>query len=343
LDLPQEASVWLREARLGRLATADASGRPHCVPVCFAWDGEGVWIPLDRKPKRVDPWRLRRVRNVLENPRAALLLDRWSEDWSALGYLLVEGRITLARQGPLPLLQDKYPQYRSLEVLGYLHLEIQRFRAWGSGEGGRRPGELAAVVRGRRSVRRFRPDPVSDEQVRALLEAARWAPSPHGVQPWRFGVIRRAETRERLAREMACTWREQLRLDGQDPAVIEARLAASQERLRQAPVLLLLCLCLEGLERYPDAGRQAAETTMAVQSLGAAAQNILLTAWEMGLDAGWMCAPLFCPDTVRRVLALPETLIPQALLPVGYAAADPRRRPHRPAEELIAFAEWEAD
>lgn len=78
---------------------------------------------------------------------------------------------------------------------------------------------------------------------------------------------------------------------------------------------------------------------MAVQSLGAAIQNLLLEIYASGLDAGWMCAPLFCPDLVRENLGLPISLVPQALIPVGYAAKEPVRRPRRAVAELIAS--WE--
>jgi nitroreductase len=64
---------------------------------------------------------------------------------------------------------------------------------------------------------------------------------------------------------------------------------------------------------------------------------MLLAAYSMGLDSGWMCAPLFCPDTVRAALDLEASLIPHALIPVGYAAADPHRRPHRPVAELTVL------
>ena len=74
---------------------------------------------------------------------------------------------------------------------------------------------------------------------------------------------------------------------------------------------------------------------MAIQSLGAAAQNLLLAAYDLGLDGGWICAPLFCQDTVRQALELPASLFPHALLTLGYAAQDPRRRDHRPVAELV--------
>jgi nitroreductase len=109
----------------------------------------------------------------------------------------------------------------------------------------------------------------------------------------------------------------------------------SHERVRTAPVCIVLCLYLEDLDVYPDPERQAAEQTMAVQSLGAAAQNLLLAAYDLGLDAGWLCAPLFCPDAVRQALDLAPTLHPHALLTLGYAAQEPMRRERLPLADLI--------
>jgi nitroreductase len=77
---------------------------------------------------------------------------------------------------------------------------------------------------------------------------------------------------------------------------------------------------------------------MAVQSLGAAAQNALLAAYSSGLDAGWMCAPLFCPEKVTEALGLDPRLIPHALLTFGYAEGDPpKRRSRRPLDELVVY------
>jgi F420 biosynthesis protein FbiB-like protein len=104
-------------------------------------------------------------------------------------------------------------------------------------------------------------------------------------------------------------------------------------------VLIVVCLDLEGLDTYPDADRQAAEETMAVQSLGAAVQNMLLSLYGAGVDGGWMCAPLFCPDVVRGALGLDAALIPQAMIAVGYAASDPVRRPRLPLDDLIV--DWQ--
>ncbi|HMM40387.1 MAG TPA: nitroreductase family protein [Thermomicrobiales bacterium] len=193
------------------------------------------------------------------------------------------------------------------------------------------------VVRGRRSVRRFRPEPLPDAVVDRVLDAGLWAPSPHGTQPWRFAVLRSPETRERLAGAMAESWRHNLAMDGEPEDVIQGRLAGSRRRLLEAPVLILVSLYTRDLDRYPDPERAAAERTMAVQSLGACVQNMLLAAYANGIDAGWMCAPLFCPDIVIGTLGLDRALEPQALLALGHAAADPKRRPRRPLDTLVVF------
>ncbi len=108
----------IRDARVARLATADASGRPHLIPVCFVYNGRSFYTPLDRKPKRTPPERLARVRNILSNPNVALLIDEYREEWERLWYVLVRGRAALVAPGPehaqaLRLLKKKYPQYQT--------------------------------------------------------------------------------------------------------------------------------------------------------------------------------------------------------------------------------------
>jgi PPOX class probable F420-dependent enzyme len=109
----------LATARLGHLATASRDGRPHVVPVCFAWLPPVIDSAIDGKPKRTT--RLRRVRNIIETGRAAFVVDRWSEDWKQLGYVLVEGPAVVLEDGrerdeALILLTAKYPQYDDLPL-----------------------------------------------------------------------------------------------------------------------------------------------------------------------------------------------------------------------------------
>jgi PPOX class probable F420-dependent enzyme len=336
---------------VARLATADGEGRPYVVPVCFAWDGERIYVALDDKPKSVAPARLKRVRNILANPNVALLVDHYSEDWRQLRYVLVTGTATLEAAGTerhaaaVALLRDKYPQYRTMaiEQQPVIVVEPSHTHTWsaaGAGQGLDTPPDqlhlpFASLARERHVVRQFKPISVPRELVEMTLEAARWAPSPHGAQPWRFVVITQLKIKERLAVAMAVDWRRNLEMDGEEPDVVETRLRKSQQRILGSPVIIISCLYMGDLHHYPDAARQEAEVTMAVQSLGAAVQNILLSAYSLGLDTGWMCAPLFCPGVVREVLDLPETLIPHAMINMGYGAKDPPRREHRPVSELV--------
>ncbi len=196
-----------------------------------------------------------------------------------------------------------------------------------------------ALVQGRASVRQLQSRVVPPELVRQCIAAASWAPSPHGCQPWRFAVLTQAAAKERLADAMGATWQSQLALDGQPATVVATRKEKSEARITSAPVVIIPCLYLADLDHYTDVERQAAETTMAVQSLGAAVQNLLLQAYALGLDTGWMCAPLFCPEIVGAALALDPALTPHALITLGYRAGEPKRRPHRPVDELIVH--WE--
>jgi F420 biosynthesis protein FbiB-like protein len=147
-------------------------------------------------------------------------------------------------------------------------------------------------------------------------------------------VLTRPEAKRALAQAMGEEWRRTLAMDGENEEIVARRLRISHERIEQAPALILACLYLADLNRYPDPDRQRAEEVMAIQSLGAAIQNMLLAAYSLGLDTGWICAPLFAQQTVRGALDLDASLIPHALIPVGYKAAEPRRRPHRSAGDL---------
>ena len=198
-----------------------------------------------------------------------------------------------------------------------------------------RTDTFTALLQSRRSVRKYQNRSVSREFIEQILEAARWAPSPHGRQPWRFAVLTTQKLKLRLADEMGSTWQQNLQMDGQNAEIVNIRLEKSRQRILNAPVIIIPCLYLEDLDRYPDERRQADEKTMAIQSIGAAIQNILLMAYDLGLDAGWMCAPLFCPEVVCEALDLDQRLIPQALITIGYAAADPQRRERLPLSSLI--------
>jgi F420 biosynthesis protein FbiB-like protein len=172
----------------------------------------------------------------------------------------------------------------------------------------------------RRSIRRYTDRPIDRALLEELLDAATWAPSAHNRQPWRFCVVTSAATKQALSAAMAERWQADLHRDGADPAEIARRIRISQARISGAAALVAANVSMEAMDSYPDAARSQAEWTMAVQSVALACQNLLLAAHACGLGACWMCAPLFVPELVQEVLALPPTWQPQALITLGYPA-----------------------
>ena len=114
---------FIREQRVGRLATVDAEHRPHVVPIVYAFDGERLYTPIDAKPKRVGARALRRVRNIRGNPHVAVIVDRYSENWERLAWVQLRGRARYVESGPaqkrgVRLLEEKYPQYEGMPLAG---------------------------------------------------------------------------------------------------------------------------------------------------------------------------------------------------------------------------------
>jgi PPOX class probable F420-dependent enzyme len=121
MPLSRNIRTFIRAARVAHLATADAGGQPLVIPICFAFDGKEFFSPVDEKPKRLAPERLKRLRNIRENSQASLVIDRWDEDWRKLAYILVSGRARILLSGQkqrraVSLLRRKYRQYRAMAI-----------------------------------------------------------------------------------------------------------------------------------------------------------------------------------------------------------------------------------
>jgi PPOX class probable F420-dependent enzyme len=127
-----DARARFAAARVARLATADAAGRPHLVPICFAVAGDTVYSAVDEvKPKATR--RLRRLANVAANPAVSLLADHYDEDWSALWWVRADGRGRVLEDAPdaIALLADRYEQYRAAPPAGpVLAIDVERWSGW---------------------------------------------------------------------------------------------------------------------------------------------------------------------------------------------------------------------
>jgi PPOX class probable F420-dependent enzyme len=135
--LSEKQRRFVETRRVGHLATADAAGAPYPVPVCFALEGGTLYITIDEKPKRRGV-PLKRVRNILENPRAAFIVDRWDEDWARLGWVMLRGRADILEDGAehdraQDLLRGRYAQYRRMNLadLPVIALRIAHVASWG--------------------------------------------------------------------------------------------------------------------------------------------------------------------------------------------------------------------
>jgi PPOX class probable F420-dependent enzyme len=131
--------VFLTTLRVGRLATADRSAVPHVVPVCYAISDSTLYVTIDEKPKQTVGQPLKRLRNIAENPAVAVLVDRYDEDWTLLGWVMVRGRAEILTGGAehraaQALLGSRYPQLEGMQIAHcpVIAVRIDRSISWGN-------------------------------------------------------------------------------------------------------------------------------------------------------------------------------------------------------------------
>lgn len=139
---------------------------------------------------------------------------------------------------------------------------------------------------------------------------------------------------------MGRAWEKDLEKDGVPFEQRRTMMNASINQFKKAPVVVIVCLTMEHMHRYPDVQRQTAEHIMGIQSVAAAIQNLLLMAHAEGLGACWYCAPLFCQKEVRRVLNAPEKIEPMALITMGFPDEKPKPPLRIPLEEIVHENLW---
>jgi coenzyme F420-0:L-glutamate ligase / coenzyme F420-1:gamma-L-glutamate ligase len=199
---------------------------------------------------------------------------------------------------------------------------------------------LNDVLKTRRSIRKYQPKSIPLNIIRELLESAGKAPSAHNSQPWRFVVLLNEKSKRDLAEAMAKTWRKHMKKVGTPEKRQEELINHSIERFTQAPAIIMAFITMKDLHAHKDPQGQLNERDMAVQSLSAGIENLLLTANSKQLGACWYCTPLFCKDTVRNVLKIPAEIEPQALITIGYPAeiqSEPRKKT---VEEYVFLESW---
>jgi len=167
--------------------------------------------------------------------------------------------------------------------------------------------DVFEAIKGRRSIRAFTSEPVSDEEVMRLIDAARWAPSAGNIQPWEFVVVRDAKIKRGLSVA-----------------------ALDQTFIEEAPVVIVVCANqVQSSRGYGSRGVQL----YCLQDTAAATQNMLLAAHALGLATCWVGA--FQEEEARKVLNIPSGVRPVAIVPVGHPAEKPMARSKRPLSEIV--------
>ncbi|MHA1985099.1 MAG: coenzyme F420-0:L-glutamate ligase [Promethearchaeota archaeon] len=175
------------------------------------------------------------------------------------------------------------------------------------------------VLKNRRSYKfPFDEKKVERKLVEECIEIARWAPSAHNGQFWRYVILENQQLREKLINEMNQKLKNDLVHDGKTEEFIKNKIDKTRNNFTMSPILILLCLDTEKLEVYPDNERQQNEFTLGIQSISNSATYLLLAFEIKKLAACWYCAPIFAKETIKRILNLPESYVPMAFFTVGY-------------------------
>jgi coenzyme F420-0:L-glutamate ligase / coenzyme F420-1:gamma-L-glutamate ligase len=329
LDLPTDPDA--SAARL-RAALATATGRDVAVVVTDTFGR---------------PWRLGQTDVALGASGLAVLRDeRGSTDLDGRTLGVTIAAVGDAIAGAADLVRSKASATPFVLLRGLADLTVAGGAHAGRGADLVRPleedlfrrGAAEATLEGlvgRRTVRRFdlsRTVPV--ERIAEAVAVATTAPAPHHTRPWRVVRLTHA-TRTRLLDAMSDAWRADLTGDALDAARIERRIGRSDDLHRRAPELLAVFVDLADAHPYPDARRRSAERDLFVLSGGAAIEALLVALAARGLGAAWTSSTVFCPDTVRRVLGVPETWEPLGTVAVGWPAEAVPRRPEPTSEDVL--------
>jgi F420 biosynthesis protein FbiB-like protein len=198
--------------------------------------------------------------------------------------------------------------------------------------------ELHTFLRTRRSIRRFKPDPVPESVIEKILTTATYAPSAHNLQPWRFVVVTDSAIKTRLGKAATDKLWVDMQAEGASETDIEKRVASSLRRMNEAPVVIVLCRDTTAVRKdTPE------EASMGVQSIAATGLQLLLAAHAEGLGGNWICWALYAQDATRTALGLPENWEPQTFYFLGYPAESPEEQDRKPMKEIIKWIQTSPD
>jgi nitroreductase len=180
--------------------------------------------------------------------------------------------------------------------------------------------EVFEAIKGRRSIRSYTESEVTKKDVNKMLEAATWAPSACNKQSWRFVVVRRPETVEKLYRAASYSTQHQI-------------------FVKKAKVVIVVCSDLSVYKTFPN--KERALSLFTIQETAAATQNLLLAAHALGFGACWVS--LFSEDQVKEALNLPKNIRPLVIIPLGHAKSKTSPKPRKPLKDVVNYENFCAD
>ncbi|MFX1301903.1 MAG: coenzyme F420-0:L-glutamate ligase [Promethearchaeota archaeon] len=195
---------------------------------------------------------------------------------------------------------------------------------------------LLKILKNRRSYKLpFAIKNVDKKTIEECIEIARWAPSAHNGQYWRYIILERGKQRGSLIDKMNEKLVSDLQKNGNSEEIIKKKVERTRNNFLEAPVLILLCLDTVDLEKYPDNERTQNEFLLGIQSISCSAIYLLLAIEMKKLAACWYCAPLFAKEIIKEELKLPESYIPIAFFTVGYPIKTPKAPNRKELKEII--------
>lgn len=190
--------------------------------------------------------------------------------------------------------------------------------------------DFQTFLRTRRSIRRFKPDPVPASVIESILQTATLAPSAHNRQPWRFAVVTQQAVKARLGEAVTSKMRVDMQAEGAGEADIEKRVTISLRRINGAPVVIVLCR-----DKNDVRMDTREEALMGIQSTALAGLQLLLAAQAEGLGGNWICWALYAQEATRAALDLPEAWEPQAFYFLGYPNEIPADKEMKDWKSLV--------
>jgi F420 biosynthesis protein FbiB-like protein len=199
--------------------------------------------------------------------------------------------------------------------------------------------EYHKFLRTRRSIRSFKDRTIGKSTLDRILNTVLHAPSARNRQPWQLVVLSENKIKTILADAVTEVFKKDLQNEGRSGEQIKQQLERTRSRILCAPVVIILCLNSNLIDKLENTSRQAAENHMAIQSVALCGFQLLLAAHAEGLGAVWTCGPLFAPQAIRNCLNLPEEWQPQAMIFMGHPDEEPEVKRLRDMDEVITYIE----